>query len=550
MTLGREHEQPARGQHRLTLGGDLFVDTGDRGVALGAFGQVLQLVADAEFLVAAELDVGAAARHVRRDRDRAGAARLRDDMRFAFVETRVEHAMRHAVLFKEGRQQLGLFDRHGADEHRLATLVRLADRLGDRAELVGDILVEFILVVDARDRAVGRDVDDIHLVNVEEFGGFGRRGAGHARKLGVHAEIILEGDRRERLVLGLDLHAFLRLDRLVQAIGPAPAVHHAAGELVDDHDLTVLDDIVGVDAEHLDRLQRLIDVMHDLRVLDVVEIVALKQARGFEQALDMLGAVFGQVDRLGLFVLLIIILGQVEDDLVDADIKLGLVVGRARDDQRGARFVDQDRIDLVDDAEVEGAVDHLLAVELHIVAEVIEAQLVVRRIGDVAVIGVAALRLIKVRDDDPGCQAQEAIDGAHPFGVARREIVVDRDDMDALAFERVEVAGQSRHQRLAFTRRHFGDLAAVEDDAADHLHVEMAHAERADRRLAHRRKGFGQDVVERLAGREPVAECLRLCLQSGIVERLHRGLERVDLVDDLADGGDITVVGRAEQALG
>src|SRR3546814_9348107 len=55
---------------------------------------------------------------------------------------------RSAFLFKEGRQQLGLFDRHGADEHRLAALVRLADRLGDRAELVGDILVEFILVVD------------------------------------------------------------------------------------------------------------------------------------------------------------------------------------------------------------------------------------------------------------------------------------------------------------------------------------------------------------------------------------------------------------------
>src|SRR5690606_16477390 len=36
----------------------------------------------------------------------------------------------------------------------------------------------------------------------------------------------------------------------------------------------------------------------------------------------------------------------------------------------------------------------------------------------------------------------------------------------------------------------------------------------------------------------------------GVIERLHRGFESVDLVDDLADRGDITVVGRAEQALG
>src|SRR3546814_15199011 len=78
----------------------------------------------------------------------------------------------------------------------------------------------------------------------------------------------------------------------------------AAGKFIDDHDLAVLDDIVGVDAKHLDRLQRLIDVMDDPRVLDVIEVVALQQARILEQPLDMLGAVLGQVDRLRLFVLL------------------------------------------------------------------------------------------------------------------------------------------------------------------------------------------------------------------------------------------------------
>src|SRR3546814_9506358 len=81
------------------------------------------------------------------------------------------------------------------------------------------------------------------------------------------------------------------------------------------------------------------------------------------------------------------------DLLVDADIKLGLVVGGARDDERGARLVDQDRIDLVDDAEVEGAMDHLHPLELHIVAQIIEAKLVIGRISDVAVIGFAPLHL-------------------------------------------------------------------------------------------------------------------------------------------------------------
>jgi hypothetical protein len=33
--------------------------------------------------------------------------------------------------------------------------------------------------------------------------------------------------------------AFLGLHRLMQAVAPAPALHHAAGELVDDDDLAV-----------------------------------------------------------------------------------------------------------------------------------------------------------------------------------------------------------------------------------------------------------------------------------------------------------------------
>src|SRR3546814_2786311 len=79
--------------------------------------------------------------------------------------------------------------------------------------------------------------------------------------------------------------------------------------------------------------------MDDLGVLDIVEVAALEQARDFEQPFDMFGAVLGQADRLRLFVLFVIILAELVDDLVDADIKLGLVVGGARDDERGARLV-------------------------------------------------------------------------------------------------------------------------------------------------------------------------------------------------------------------
>ena len=74
-----------------------------------------------------------------------------------------------------------------------------------------------------------------------------------------------------------------------------------------------------------------------------------------------------------------------------------------------------------------------------------------RRVRDLA-LGVVQLVL-----DDADRHPEEAVDPAHPLGVASRQVVVDRDDVDALAFERVEVRGQRRDERLAFARLHLGD---------------------------------------------------------------------------------------------
>ena len=112
-------------------------------------------------------------------------------------------------------------------------------------------LVDEVGVVDADHRPVRRDRHDLQVVGVRELAGLGVRGAGHARELVVHAEVVLERDRRERLVLFLDVHAFLGLDRLVQTFAPAPTLEDAAGELVDDLHLALLDEVVDVALEEL-----------------------------------------------------------------------------------------------------------------------------------------------------------------------------------------------------------------------------------------------------------------------------------------------------------
>src|SRR2546429_188211 len=110
----------------------------------------------------------------------------------------------------------------------------------DRLELPGPRLEDEVVVVLACHRDVGRNLDDVEVVDLDELLLLRLGRTGHSGQLLVHAEVVLERDRREGDVLLLDADVLLRLDRLVQALRPAPPLHDPAGELVDDLDLTVL----------------------------------------------------------------------------------------------------------------------------------------------------------------------------------------------------------------------------------------------------------------------------------------------------------------------
>ena len=73
----------------------------------------------------------------------------------------------------------------------------------------------------------------------------------------VHTEIILESDGGEGLGSRLDFHIFLCLDSLMETIAPAASFHDTSCLLIDNLDLTVLNDVVDFLVEHRIGLQEL-----------------------------------------------------------------------------------------------------------------------------------------------------------------------------------------------------------------------------------------------------------------------------------------------------
>ena len=225
------------------------------------------------------------------------------------------------------------------------------------------------------------------------------------------------------------------------------------------------------------------------------------------------------------------------------------------DDQRRPGLVDENRVDFVNDCEVPVLLDLFGHTELHVVTQVVEAELGRRAVEDVARIGVLLLlvRLHVMRVDRARAEAQRPEEREHPVPVTLHEVVVDGDDVNLLAVEYGQVGRQRSDDRLALAGLHLGDVPFVEHDRPDDLHVEWARPVRrlrvrvkiADRVVQLRRdvdKHPGrhgllraQEIALRLCGIRRVDLGLHLVVQGAHVVRQRRRVEIEIGVEEVAD---------------
>ncbi len=136
---------------------------------------------------------------------------------------------------------------------------------------------------------------------------------------------------------------------------------------------------------------------------------------------------------------------------------------------------------------------------------------------------------------------------SHPLRVTFGQVVVDGDDVHALAGQRVEVGRQDRGQRLALTGLHLGDVAEVQCGAAHHLDVEVPLVKHPPGGLTGYRERLGQQVVELFAVGGPLLELIGLGPQFGVGELLHVVGQGVDVVSHPLEALDHAAFTKAEQ---
>ena len=207
----------------------------------------------------AELDVGAAACHVRRDCDRAHLPRAGNYSRLEFVVCGVEFVVRNAPDFEHSRQHFRVVHRRRYRKHGLPRRFR--------ADYFVDYGVEFFPAREVYEVGqllpyaglVRRNAHGLHSVDFAELVGLAHCRSGHARDFFEHLEEVLNADCGVCSVFGLYVDALLCFNRLMEVVAPAASLHDAPRVGVDYLDLAVFYNIVNVLFVERIRLKQLVE---------------------------------------------------------------------------------------------------------------------------------------------------------------------------------------------------------------------------------------------------------------------------------------------------
>ncbi len=190
----------------------------------------------------------------------------------------------------------------------------------------------------------------------------------------------------------------------MQTLRPAAAGHQPTGEFVHDDDFAVLDDVMLVFVEEGMRAQCRHKVVHQGDIGGGIERVVFCQQSHLGQ--DLLGVFvtcFAQDDLMCLFIYPVVafaffgfLADEVGRDGVHDLVQLDAVVCLAGDNQRSARFVNQDGIHFIDNGKIQFALHFVVLVGNHIVAQVVEAEFIIGAVGDIGGIGVLTVERLHI----------------------------------------------------------------------------------------------------------------------------------------------------------
>ncbi len=376
---------------------------------------------------------------------------------------------------------LGAIDRACSDKNWATVGMMVFDGSDDSSLLSEMANKDQVLLIDTNHRAISGYDDDLEVIDFMKFLSFGISSTGHSGYFLEEFEEVLVGDGGDSNGFLLDGDTFFSLDRLVEAFCKALARRETSGVFIDENDFLVDDEVLAIAMIEVLSPQCRNHEMLEFRVLRVVErFIRCDEILLLEKLFDMGMAAIGQ-KNLGESVIdrkvptLRIERVSRERKMLDNLMELGIEAEVLRFDGRGnerkSGLINQNGVNFIDKGKIEGREKKFFLSHSGAVFEIIEPEAMVGDVNDIATIGEFFFAPGGVTKDDPDGQAHCFIEWFHPGAIAVSKIVIDRDNEDFLALERL-VDGRCRGSKcFPFSGCHFCDMPVSESEPSEKLRV-------------------------------------------------------------------------------
>ncbi len=162
-----------------------------------------------------QLDIRSTTRHVCGNGYGTRLARFSYNLGFALMLLCIQYVVFDFFHLQHAADQLWNFNRCGTYQNRSSFFCKFHDLFNGCIEFFTHRFENKVVRIVPGDGAIGRNHNNIQFIDVPQFTGFCFCCTCHARKLVVHAEIILKGNGGIGLCGILHLHIFFRFYRLV-----------------------------------------------------------------------------------------------------------------------------------------------------------------------------------------------------------------------------------------------------------------------------------------------------------------------------------------------
>ena len=174
--------------------------------------------------------------------------------------------------------------------------------------------------------------------------------------------------------------------------------------------------------------------------------------------------------------------------------------------------------------------NQLFLVNNHVITQIIKSQFVVGNISDITLISFLSLLGSHAVQYHADLQSQKLMYLTHPLRITLRQIVIDGNNMDTLAFQSIQISGKGRHQSLTFTGTHLCDTSLMQNDATDQLYSVVFHVQNTLCSLSHGCISLRKQIVQSLSLGQTLLVLFGLPPQLLIGKCLHCRAECLDLV--------------------